>query len=222
MSIAPNDAMLNDTLVASAARLHRVRKELLSTPSGIRQPEFGSSSSLRPVAYAALRAQIRREFEEHMERDNRPVTVMTSAGLVTLNFTEVQGNDAWLGEQPVLGLPKRKISQQPHLHDVSLCPFEARVSKSAITPHRHQAIAIEKVYPCTITAVQALEKPKSKCIQYPSVEPTKNRDKDDKDDKDDEDKEAVASPEVLAKLTEVPHKDMKSQPIHEHESTAQG
>ncbi|TIA28745.1 hypothetical protein D6C79_10162 [Aureobasidium pullulans] len=36
------------------------------------------------VAYAALRAQIRREFEEHMKRDNRPVTVMTSAGLVTL------------------------------------------------------------------------------------------------------------------------------------------
>ncbi|THX03656.1 hypothetical protein D6D13_07536 [Aureobasidium pullulans] len=43
---------------------------------------------------AALRAQIRREFEEHMKRDNRPVTVMTSAGLVTLSFTEVGGNDA--------------------------------------------------------------------------------------------------------------------------------
>ncbi|TIA07455.1 hypothetical protein D6C81_09472 [Aureobasidium pullulans] len=119
--------MLNGTLVASAARLHRVRKELLSTPSGIRQPEFGSSArrrrqdrslspfraldtssrrsrnepplarSTRTVAYAALRAQIRREFEEHMKRDNRPVTVMTSAGL--------------LGEQLVLGLPERKISQ---------------------------------------------------------------------------------------------------------------
>jgi len=47
MSIAPNDAMLNDTLVVSAARLHRVRKELLSTPSGIRQPEFGSSTRRR-------------------------------------------------------------------------------------------------------------------------------------------------------------------------------
>ncbi|CAD0055546.1 unnamed protein product [Aureobasidium pullulans] len=43
---------------------------------------------------AALRAQTRREFEEHMKRDNRPVTVMTSAGLVTLSFTEVEGNDA--------------------------------------------------------------------------------------------------------------------------------
>lgn len=43
---------------------------------------------------AALRAQLRREFEEHMKRDNRPVTVMTSAGLVTLSFTEVEGNDA--------------------------------------------------------------------------------------------------------------------------------
>ncbi|THW10699.1 hypothetical protein D6D24_07730 [Aureobasidium pullulans] len=53
---------------------------------------------------------IRREFEEHMKRDNRPVTVMTSAGLV-------KGNDAWLREQPVLGLPERTISQQPHLHD---------------------------------------------------------------------------------------------------------
>lgn len=59
---------------------------------------------------AALRAQIRREFAEHMKRDNRPVTVMTSAGLVTLSFTEVEGNDAWLCEQPVLGLPERKIS----------------------------------------------------------------------------------------------------------------
>ncbi|THX25430.1 hypothetical protein D6C83_05028 [Aureobasidium pullulans] len=166
MSIAPNDAILNGTLVASATRLHRVRKELLSTPSGFRQPEFGSSArrrrqdrSLSPfraldtfsrrsrneppsarstrsvrfwiscriwkacslpgaaVAYAALRAQIRREFEEHMERDNRPVTVMTSAGLVTLSLTEVQGNDAWLCEQPIPGLPERKISQQPHLHD---------------------------------------------------------------------------------------------------------
>ncbi|CAD0055548.1 unnamed protein product, partial [Aureobasidium pullulans] len=37
---------------------------------------------------------IRREFEEHMKRDNRPVTVMTSVGLVTLYFTEVEGNDA--------------------------------------------------------------------------------------------------------------------------------
>ncbi|THX71872.1 hypothetical protein D6D04_09337 [Aureobasidium pullulans] len=46
------------------------------------------------VAYAALRAQIRREFEEHVERDNRPVTVMTIAGLVTLSFTGMQGNDA--------------------------------------------------------------------------------------------------------------------------------
>jgi len=47
MSIAPNDAMLNHTLVAFAVRLHRVRKELLSTPSGIRQPEFGSSARRR-------------------------------------------------------------------------------------------------------------------------------------------------------------------------------
>ncbi|THW32853.1 hypothetical protein D6D22_09403 [Aureobasidium pullulans] len=138
--------MLNDTLVASAARLHRVRKELLSTPSGIRQPEFGSSSSLRP-SFRSLDSQrplldimvfnnmmdnlpIRREFEEHMEHDNRPVTVMTSAGLVTLDFTEVQGNDAWLGEQPVLGLPKRKISQQPHLHDGG--DFERRSTWSKI------------------------------------------------------------------------------------------
>ncbi|THW86586.1 hypothetical protein D6D15_07280 [Aureobasidium pullulans] len=158
--------MLNDTLVASAARLHRVREELLSTPSGILQPEFGSSARRRrqdrllspfraldtssrrsrnepplarstrsvrfrvscrtwkawslpgaAVAYTALRAQIRREFEEHMKRNNRPVTVMTSAGLVTLSFTEVEGNDAWLCEQPIPGLPERKISQQPHLHD---------------------------------------------------------------------------------------------------------
>lgn len=29
-----------------------------------------------------------------MKRDNRPVTVMTSVGLVTLYFTEVEGNDA--------------------------------------------------------------------------------------------------------------------------------
>ncbi|THX93289.1 hypothetical protein D6D08_02140 [Aureobasidium pullulans] len=62
------------------------------------------------VAYAALRAQIRREFEEHMKRDNRPVTVMTSAGLV-------KGNDAWLCEQPIPGLPEREIAQQSHLHD---------------------------------------------------------------------------------------------------------
>ncbi|KEQ81338.1 hypothetical protein M438DRAFT_358056 [Aureobasidium pullulans EXF-150] len=149
--------MLHDTLVASATRLHRARKELLPTPSGIRQSEFGSSArrhrqdrSLSPfraldtssrrsrnepplarstrsvsgstaitptVAYAALRAQIRREFEEHMKRNNRPVTVMASAGLVTLSFTEVKGNDAWLCEQPVLELPERKISQQLHLHD---------------------------------------------------------------------------------------------------------
>lgn len=53
---------------------------------------------------------------------------------------------------------------------------------------------------------------------------------------DEEKKEAVASPEVLAKLTvclagrrrgiptslqEVPYKDMKSQPLYEHELTAQ-
>ncbi|THZ60835.1 hypothetical protein D6C86_04803 [Aureobasidium pullulans] len=41
------DAMLNGTLVASAARLHRVREELLSTPSGMRQPDVGRSSSRR-------------------------------------------------------------------------------------------------------------------------------------------------------------------------------
>ncbi|THY21308.1 hypothetical protein D6D00_07217 [Aureobasidium pullulans] len=138
--------MLNDTLIASAARLYRVRKELLLS-SDLRRaaavriarcrlsvpltlPRAAVVTSLLPlarlaasasgyhaVAYAALRAQIRREFEEHMKRNNRPVTVMTSAGLVTLSFTEVQGNDAWLCEQPILGLLKRKISQQPHLHD---------------------------------------------------------------------------------------------------------
>ncbi|THW37852.1 hypothetical protein D6D21_08069 [Aureobasidium pullulans] len=107
--------MLNGTLVASAARLHRVREELLSTllafaslTSDLRRA--AAVRIARSVAYAALRAQIRREFEEHMKRDNRPVTVMTSAGLV-------KGNDAWLCEQPIPGLPERTISQQPHLHD---------------------------------------------------------------------------------------------------------
>ncbi|THX96047.1 hypothetical protein D6D03_08937, partial [Aureobasidium pullulans] len=156
-SVTPEDTTLNGTLVASAARLHRVREELLSTSlafasltSDLRRaaavriarcfrnlntpsrrsrnepPSARSTRSVRfwiscriwkacslpgaTVAYAALRAQIRREFEEHMKRDNRPVTVMTSAGLV-------KGNDAWLREQPVLGLPERTISQQPHLHD---------------------------------------------------------------------------------------------------------
>ncbi|THV92690.1 hypothetical protein D6D27_04780 [Aureobasidium pullulans] len=115
--------MLNGTLVASAARLHRDLRRAaairiarcfrnLNTPSRRSRNEPPSARSARTVTYAALRAQIRREFEERMKRDNRPVTVMTSAGLV-------KGNDAWLCEQPIPGLPERKISQQPHLHDGS-------------------------------------------------------------------------------------------------------
>ncbi|THW32854.1 hypothetical protein D6D22_09402 [Aureobasidium pullulans] len=66
---------------------------MITTTSSSSAPAAANPGEPIPLP-AALRAQLRREFEEHMKRDNRPVTVMTSAGLVTLSFTEVEGNDA--------------------------------------------------------------------------------------------------------------------------------
>jgi hypothetical protein len=71
MSIAPNDAMLNDTLVASAARLHRVTKELLSTP----------------LAFASLNSDLRRAAAVRIARCRLsvPLTLPRAAVVMSLH-----------------------------------------------------------------------------------------------------------------------------------------